>query len=89
MPAKPRAFLSRFIVVLAVFLLVRSGLVPQTGPAGLAAKYPEIEGVYELTLSGAGSIVLQVYFKDGTLRTVEANEWEGRAGPIHQVPGRQ
>ncbi|MCK7489532.1 MAG: hypothetical protein MZU79_04305 [Anaerotruncus sp.] len=42
----------------------------------LATKYPEAEGLYEMTVPGQGLVVLQVYFKDGTLRTVTAGDAE-------------
>ncbi len=81
MPAKSRLFFGRFAGVLFIIFLLQSNAFPQVKPDDIAKKYPEIEGVYEMSIPGAGTVVLQLYFKDGTLRTVptgdsESTKWD-------------
>jgi len=74
MPGKYRSFLRGFVGFLFVLVLFQSGLYLQVRPDDLAGEYPEIEGIYEMTVPGSGTVVLQVYFKDGTLRTVQTGD---------------
>ena len=76
MPAKFRRFLGLTAGSLAVIFLLTGRPLLQDRPDDVAIKYPEIAGVYELPVPGEGTLVLQVYFKDGTLRTVKAGEAE-------------
>ena len=76
MPRKFGPFFRGFVGLLIVLILFQSRLYLQVRPDDLAKKYPDIEGLYEMTVPGAGTIVLQVYFKEGTLRTVEKGDAE-------------
>ncbi len=76
MAANFRFFPRRFARVLIVLFLLQGSLYLQVRTADLAKRYPEIEGVYELSVPGEGTLVFQIYFKDGTLRTVENGESE-------------
>lgn len=67
-----RSMPGRAIYLLVILLASQYTLAGQ--PEDLAKKYPEIEGIYEMTVAGQGAVALQVYFKDGTLRTVEAGD---------------
>ena len=71
-----RFVIGRFAGVLLALIVFQSGLYQQIRPNDIAKKYPEIEGLYEMSVSGAGTLVLQVYFKDGALRTVESGDAE-------------
>jgi len=83
MPATSRPFFSRFVGVLFVLSLLQASPAQGPRPDDLAKKYPEVEGIYELTIPGQGTIVVQVYFKDGTLRTVSAGDAEStRFDPV-------
>ena len=64
------------IAFLSLLFLFQGNAFLQVAPIDYSAKYPGIEGVYELDVPGAEKVVMQVYFKDGTLRTVEAGEVE-------------
>jgi len=58
---------------------------PQTAGEALRLAHPEIEGVYEMKVD-AQTVVLQLYFKDGVLRTLPDGEGEVTVwGP---VPGK-
>jgi hypothetical protein len=86
MPGKLRLFFSRFVGILLVVFLLQNSPFLQVRPDDLAKKYPEIEGLYEMTVPGAGTIIIQAYFKDGTLRTVETGDaestkWDPVEGP--------
>jgi hypothetical protein len=74
MAAKDRFHPARFIAVFIVLLASQSRLFLQVKPEDLAKKYPEIAGLYEMAVPGGGTTVLQFYFKDGTLRTVESGD---------------
>jgi len=76
MPRKFRPFFRGFVGILFVLFLLQNNLFLQVKPDDLAKKYPEIEGIYEMQVPGAGTVVLQVYFKDGTLRTVQTGDSE-------------
>ena len=76
MAANFRFFPRRFARILIVLFLLQGSLYLQVRTADLAKRYPEIEGVYELSVPGEGTLVFQIYFKDGTLRTVENGESE-------------
>ena len=86
MPGKYRLVWGRLAVLLAVFLLVQNSVFLQIKPEDLAAKFPDIEGIYEMAVPGQAAIVLQVYFQGGTLRTVETGDaestiWQPVEGP--------
>jgi putative CocE/NonD family hydrolase len=74
--AKKRPLPGFFVGALLLWPLLQAS--PRQGPAplDLALKYPEAEGIYEMTVPGQGTIAVQVYFKDGTLRTVESGDAE-------------
>ncbi len=74
MSPKKRPFPGLFIGVLAFLSLLQTASPLGTAQEDLAKKYPEAEGLYEMTVPGQGLVVLQVYFKDGTLRTVTAGD---------------
>ena len=59
--------------LLVVFLLLNSPAL-QAGAEDLAKKYPGFEGLYAMPTPDSGTVALQVYFKDGTLRTIKAGE---------------
>ena len=46
MPGKYRLVWGRLAVLLAVFLLVQNSVFLQIKPEDLAAKFPDIEGIY-------------------------------------------
>jgi putative CocE/NonD family hydrolase len=76
MPRKLRFSFSRFGALLFVLFLFPNNGFQQVGLDDYAKKYPEIEGFYEMEVPGAGKELLQIYFKDGTLRTVETGDAE-------------
>jgi uncharacterized protein len=76
MPIKSRSFVIRAAGVLIALFLLQNNLYLQVKSVDLDKKYPEIAGLYEAQIPGAGTIVMQVYFKDGTLRTVENGDRE-------------
>lgn len=83
MPAKSRPFFSRFVGVLVVLSLLQASPAQGIRPDDLAKKYPEVEGIYEMIVPGQGAVAVQVYFKDGTLRTVSAGDAEStRFDPV-------
>ncbi len=57
---------------LFLFIVFQGRGYLQDKPQDLAKKYPEIVGLYELAVPGSGTVLMQVYFKDGTLRTIGA-----------------
>ena len=84
MPVKSRPFFSQFAGVLFVLSLLQTGPAQGIGSDDLAKKYPEVEGIYEMTIPGQGVVAVQVYFKDGTLRTVSA----GDADSTDSIPSK-
>ena len=76
MPAKNRFFHGRIVGVLFVLSLLQASSAQGIRPDDRAKKYPEAEGTYEMTVPGQGAVTVQVYFRDGTLRTVEAGDAE-------------
>jgi hypothetical protein len=48
----------------------------QTRPEALFFKHPEVEGVYEMKIAEDQTVILQVYFKDGILRTLTDGDGE-------------
>ena len=72
---------------LLALVLLQAGSIRGAGQVGWPGKYPDTEGLYEMTVPGQGTVVLQVYFKDGTLRTVEAGEAESTT--FTPVEGRE
>jgi len=73
-------------LVLALWFL-QSEVTVQVGPADLAQAHAGIAGVYQMTLPGAGPTAVQVYFKDGKLRTVVAGEATSRSYDAVEGPG--
>jgi hypothetical protein len=53
-----------------------AGMHVRAASSDWGKKFPEIEGVYEMHIPGAGPVSMQVYFKDGALRTLEAGKYE-------------
>ena len=70
MPRKFRPFARGFVGLLFVLFILQNSLFLQVNPEDLAKKYAEIKGLYEVQIPGTGIDFLQVYFKDGTLRTI-------------------
>ncbi len=62
---------------LALLVLVgnSSPALTQAAPE-LLSKHPEVEGIYELKVSEDQMVVLQLYFRDGRLRTLEDGDGE-------------
>ena len=82
---RPSSMLSAGLI-LALFLLQGFGS-PQRTPDDLAARYPETQGIYEMSMPGGEREILQVYFRDGALRTVAAGDAEStRFDPV-EGPG--
>ena len=87
---KLRSPLGRAVGLLFFILLLFSdNLFLQVKPDDPAVKYPEIEGLYEFQAPGAGTIVFQAYFKDGSLRTVENGDAESTKFDPVEGPGLQ
>ncbi len=59
---------------LSLLILVPGSAFPQARPVDYAAQYPGIAGLYEVRLSATASTVMQVYFKDGSLRTIDTGD---------------
>jgi hypothetical protein len=76
MSVKNRFFHGRLVGALFVLSLLQASSAQGIRPDDLAKKYPGIEGIYEMTVPGQGAVAVQVYFKDGTLRTVTAGDAE-------------
>src|SRR5512140_266078 len=74
MPSRSRLVFSRLIACLSLLILVQGPASPQVLPVDYAAKYPGLEGLYEIVIPGAAADTLQVYFRDGSLRTVSAGD---------------
>ena len=119
MPSRSRFVVSRLIACFALLVLIQGPAFLQVVPVDYAAKYPGIEGLYEVPLPGDKTTVMQIYFKDGSLRTLDSGDRtsdeirsrrrpgapirprvpregdvptrvpQGRAGPLHEVPGHQ
>ena len=87
MPRILRFFFSRFSGALLVLFLFQNTVFPHVKPDDYPQKYPEIEGLYEIEVPGAGLQLLQVYFKDGTLRTVEPGDAESTIFNPVEGPG--
>jgi len=83
MPVRSRLIFCRSIALSFLLILLKGPAFLQVPPVDHAAKYPGIEGLYEMTLAGQGTVTLQVYFRDGSLRTVEAGDAEStRFDPV-------
>jgi hypothetical protein len=74
MSSRSRLVFSRLIACLSLLILVQGPASLQVLPVDYAAKYPGIEGLYEIVIPGAAADTLQVYFKDGSLRTVSTGD---------------
>jgi len=74
MPSRSRLVLGRLLACLSLLILVQGPASLQVLPVDYAAKYPGIEGLYEIVIPGQVTDTLQVYFKDGSLRTVSAGD---------------
>jgi putative CocE/NonD family hydrolase len=81
----PGSFIGALVLVL--FSLLQADSFQGPAPEDLAGKYPEAEGIYEMTVPGQGTVILQVYFKDRTLRTVESGD--GESTTFTRVEGRE
>jgi len=76
MPEKRRpAFIFFGVIAAALFLCAHPGFV-QVKPVDPAVRHPEVAGIYEMAMPGGQPLVMQVYFKDGSLRTIEAGDAE-------------
>jgi len=71
---------------LAFLLLLGLGFA-QGEIEDLAARYPEVPGLYEMNVPDQGPLTMQVYFKDGALRTVENGEAESTKFDRVEGPG--
>jgi putative CocE/NonD family hydrolase len=90
MPALERRlpYLSIFApVALALFSLVQGSSFQGPPAEDLSKKYPDTPGLYDAAVPGQGTVVLQVYFKDGTLRIVEPGDAE--SATFTPVEGRE
>jgi len=67
-------FRSKAVASLFVLMLFPGLAFPQVDPVDYAAEYPGIEGVYEVQIRGGGTTSMQVYFKDGSLRTLDSGD---------------
>ena len=76
MPAKRRHFLGRIASTGLILFCLTGTPFPQAGQVDYASKYPETPGVYEIQVPGEKPSLMQIYFKDGALRTVEAGDAE-------------
>ncbi len=76
MSPKKRPFPGLVIGALVLLFTLPAASSLAAAQEDLAKKYAEAEGLYEMTVPGQGLVVLQVYFKDGTLRTVTAGDAE-------------
>lgn len=87
MPFKRRLHFGRFVPLQAALILLGASAYLRTAPEDFALKHPEIPGVYEMQVPGQGTQLVQVYFKDGALRTVEAGDAESTK--FDPVEGRE
>jgi putative CocE/NonD family hydrolase len=87
MPASTRRLFCLPAFALGLLFLVQGSSPQGRTPADLAKLYPDTEGLYEVAVPGREMVVMQVYFKDGTLRTLEAGE--GGATVFTAVEGRE
>ena len=71
---------------LLMLLGLLSPVFLQTRPEAIGLKHPEIEGVYEMKIAETQTVVLQVYFKDGILRTL--TDGDGEVTVWQAVEGR-
>ena len=71
MAAKIRSVFNRSGGVFLVLFLLHGSLVPQAIGDDWNKKYPGITGIYEMQMPEGGAVTMQVYFADGTLRTLE------------------
>jgi len=76
MERKSRSLIRNSIGVLFVLFLIQINVFLQVKPSDLSKKYPEIEGIYELQVPGAPPKGLQVYFRNGKLRTIQTGDTE-------------
>ncbi|HOW86197.1 MAG TPA: CocE/NonD family hydrolase [Candidatus Aminicenantes bacterium] len=74
MPSRSRLDISRLIACLALLAIIPGPAFPQVKPVDYAVKCPGLEGLYEVRLPGGKTTVMQVYFKDGSLRTVDSGD---------------
>lgn len=79
--------LVRFAGLLSALWFLQSDVIVQVRPADLAQAHAGLAGVYEVTLPGAGPRAVQVYFKDGTLRTVAAGDATSKKFDPVEGPG--
>jgi uncharacterized protein len=77
----------RFAGLATALWLLQADVIVQLKPADLAQKHAGIAGVYQMNVPGAGPTAVQVYFKDGTLRTVSAGEAASRKFDPVEGPG--
>jgi len=87
MPVKVRLFFGRFAIILFALIFLQNSAFLEVAPEGIAKKHPEIQGIYEMQVPGQGPLLIQVYFKDGALRTVEAGDAESTK--FDPVEGRE
>jgi putative CocE/NonD family hydrolase len=62
--------------LILLFLLGNLGPAPIQATPELLSKHPEVEGVYELKIAENQTVVVQLYFRDGLLRTLEDGDGE-------------
>lgn len=80
---RSRAFILPGLALLVLLASPSPAQVPAT-PA-LLSQHPEVEGVYELRIAENPPVVIQLYFRDGRLRTLEDGDgevtvWEAAEG---------
>ncbi len=80
----------RSLAVLSLSLVLSlassSPRFPQAPGEALRLEHPEIEGVYEMKVDDTRTVVLQLYFKDGVLRTLP--DGDGEVTVWTAVPGK-
>jgi putative CocE/NonD family hydrolase len=76
-----------FVGLPLAFWFLQSDVTVQVRPADPARGQTGIAGVYQMTLPGTGPTAVQVYFKDGKLRTVLAGESASKRFDPAEGPG--
>ena len=74
MQTRLHSFYIRPVAFLFVLILFSRLAFLQVNPVDYAAKYPGIEGLYEVQVPGAGTTSMEIYFKDGSLRTLNSGD---------------
>ena len=87
MQQKLRYLITLIAGTLLALFLFQANLFSQIKQDDLNKKYPETQGIYEANVPGSGKIIMQVYFKDGCLKTVE--EGDAESSKFDPVAGQE